>query len=272
MAWQFRVLSQSMLIADPADVTSAGSLRAGAQPLIQVDPTTGNLFTIGADGKATSSPEALDEAFANGVAVRNPAYSGPYSNSNPARLPGNWKDLYSASFKSTYSAPGGLKLLAVYHQSRDQRQYYDHSYLFNNAQRTDQAQRVATDMGLVGFDWSIAQSSKRSLSAQLRASYFKNKLDGGLMLLNSALNRNTIMGFGGDIGIYDEGETNRYLLYSAVSNDGFANDVIEPTALHPDLNRTYLWPTDQVTASNIFGATTPSRKESAATGSSPASS
>ena len=257
---EFRALTQSMLIADPADVTSTGAMRAGAQPLIQVDPTSGNLFTIGEDGKATSSPEALDEAFANGVAVSNPAYSGPYYHSNPVRLPGNWKDLYSASFKSTYSAPGGLKLLAVYHRSRNQRQYYDHSYIFNYPQRSNEAQRIVTDMGLVGFDWSIAQSSKRSLSAQLRASYFKNDLDGGLMLRNSALDRSTLMGFGGDIGIYTEGETNRYLLYSAVSNDGFANDVIEPTSLHADLDRTYLWPTDQVTASNIFGATTPARK------------
>ena len=49
-------------------------LYAGAQPLIQVDPTNGNLFTIGADGKATSSPAALDEAFARGVVVKNPLY------------------------------------------------------------------------------------------------------------------------------------------------------------------------------------------------------
>ena len=46
-----------------------------------------------------------------------------------------------------------------------------------------------------------------------------------------------LYGVGGNIGIYDEDDTNRYMLYSAVSNDGFANDLIEPTALHPDLNR-----------------------------------
>ncbi|MFH1071635.1 MAG: TonB-dependent receptor, partial [Candidatus Glassbacteria bacterium] len=257
----FRLLAQNMVIADPADVSAEGILRSGVQPLIQVDPTTGNLWTLDENGHATSSPDALDAAFARGVAVANPLFPGPWSTSNPVRLPGNWKDIYSTSLKTTYTATSGLKLLGVYHRSRDQRQYFDHSYLFNRPERSNQTQRILTQVGIFGTDWSMFQTSKRSLNAQLRVSYFNNSLDGGLMLQDDALNRNTLLGFGlSDIHVYNENETNRYLLYSAVSSDGFAEDEYEPSALKPDLDRTYTWPTDQVTASNIFGATTPSRK------------
>ncbi|MCE5269932.1 TonB-dependent receptor [bacterium] len=255
----FRLLTQSMVIANPADVATDGTLRSGAQPLIQIDPTTGRLWTLDADGKATTSPDAIAAAFASGVAVANPLYSGPYMNSNPARLPGNWKDLYTTSFKSTYAPTDWMKFITVYHRSRDQRQYYDHAYMFNNPYRTNQAQRLTTDMGMAGMDWTFFRNSNRSVNSQLRLSYFKNDLDGGL-LLEDYVGRNTFMGVGGNIGFYDEDEMNRYSLYSAVSSDGYANDAIEPDATHSDIDRTHHWPTDQVTASNIFGATTPSRK------------
>jgi hypothetical protein len=98
----FRLLTQPTVVMNPADVNADGTLRSGAQPLIQIDPVTGNLWTMDSDGLATSSPEALDAAFASGVAVANPLYSGPFANPNPARLPGNWRDLYSTSLNRHY--------------------------------------------------------------------------------------------------------------------------------------------------------------------------
>ncbi|HUU27147.1 MAG TPA: TonB-dependent receptor [archaeon] len=258
--YAFRLLTQDKVIADPADVTADGQLRTGAQPIIQIDPTTGSLFAIGSDGTASGSPAAIDEAFARGVAVDNPIYPGPYMNPKEQLLPGNWNDVYAYSLKSIYMPTQQLKILGAYHKSRNQRQFYDHSYLFNNPSRTNQARKWHTDLALGGADFQLFSSSKRSLNAQARVSYFRNNLDGGLLLREDALDRGTFMGIGGDIHFLEEGETNRYMLYSAQSSDGFANDLIEPTALMPDLDRTQNIPTDQVTASNIFGATTPSRK------------
>ncbi len=255
---EFRLLSQNMMIAAPADVVD-GALRSGAQPLIQIDPTTGNLWTLDSEGNPTSAPDALQAAFASGIAVPNPDYPGAWSNPNPYRLPGNWRDLYSASFKSVFQATSDLKLLAAYHRSRDQRQYYDHAYVFNNPQRTNEAQRLTTEVAITGADWEMFKTSKRSLNAQLRVSYFKNDLDGGL-LLRDYLDRNTTLGVGGNIGFFNEDETDRYMLYSAVSNSGFANEELEPSATHADLDRTETWPTEQATTSNIFGALTPSRR------------
>jgi len=255
----FRLLAQNMVVADPADVVD-GELRSGAQPLIQIDPTTGNLWTLGSDGAPTSSPDALEAAFARGVAVANPVYQGPWSNSNPYRLPGNWRDVGAYSFKTVFQAASSLKLLGSYHQSRDQRQYYTHAYIFNNPRRTNQAQRLNTQVGIAGADWGLFQSSERSLNAQLRISYFKNSLDGDALLLEDALDRNTFMGFGSDVGFLMENETNRYMLYSGVTGDGYANDPIEPSATSPDIDRTETWPKELVTASNIFGALTASRK------------
>lgn len=78
-------------------------------------------------------------------------------------------------------------------------------------------------MAITGADWEMFKTSKRSLNAQLRVSYFKNDLDGGL-LLRDYLDRNTTLGVGGNIGFFNEDETDRYMLYSAVSNSGFANE------------------------------------------------
>jgi hypothetical protein len=162
--------------------------------------------------------------------------------------------------KAVYNPVAGFKALAAYHRSRDQRQHYDHAYLFNRPERTNQGQRIATEVALGGFDWAMYQSSERSLNTHLRVSYFTNDLNGGLMLPEYGFDRSTFMGVGGNIEIYNQDETNRYLLYSAISSDGFAEDQLEPSSLNPDLDRNELWPTDQVTASNIFGSTTSSRK------------
>ena len=254
----FRYLAQNMVIADPADVTAEGDLRSGAQPLIQIDPTTGNLFTM-VDGSASSSPDDLAAAFASGVAVPNPDYPGPWYTSNPVRLPGNWKDTYAASFKTVFAPLESVKLLAAFHRSRIQRQFADHAYIFNNPERYNIARRWTTDLGLVGMDWKLYQSSRRSLNLQARVSFFKNDLDGGLMFRPYALNRKTVMGVGGNIGFYNEDETNRYMLYSAKSNSGFANDRLEPGWIHPDLDRSYEWPTEESTPNQIFGSKVPTR-------------
>ncbi len=256
----FRLLAQNLLIVDPADLTAEGALRSGAQPLIQIDPTTGGLFTIGEDGIATSSPDALQEAFARGVTVANPLYGGPWSSDNPTRLPGNWSDLYTTSFKTTYQPSSTLKFIGAYHRSRQQRQFYDHSYLFNRPGRTSPARRWYTQMALVGADWQLFGNSDRAVNAQARLSYFENDLDGGLILLDDAFDRNTFMGVGDKLEFLNEGSTNRYELFSGVTNDGFANDLLEPTAIRPGIDREEQYPTDQVTASNIFGAITASRK------------
>ena len=254
----FRYLAQNMVIADPADVNADGVLRSGAQPLIQIDPTTGNLFTM-VDGSASSSQDDLAAAFASGVAVPNPDYPGAWSTSNPARLPGNWKDVYAASFKTVFAPLKSVKLLTAYHRSRIQRQFFDHAYVFNTPERFNIARRWTTDLGLVGMDWKLFQSSRRSLNLQARLSYFKNDLDGGLPFRLHVVDRNTFMGVGGNIGFYNEDETDRYMLYSAKSSQGFANDLLEPEWIHADLDRSYDWPTEESTPNNIFGSKVPSR-------------
>jgi len=256
---EFRLLSQNLVVADPMDVTAEGTLKAGAQPLIQIDPTTGNLFTM-VDGAASSSPDDLAAAFESGVAVPNPDYPGPYQNSNPVRLPGNWKDVYAASFKTTFAPARSMKLITAYHRSRQQRQFYDHSYLFGKPERFNVARRWNTDLGLVGADLKLYESSSSSLNLQARISRFKHDLDGGTLFRYYALDRKTFMGVGGDIGFYNEDQTNRYMQWGAQTNKGFANDLLEPSSLVPDLDRSYTWPTEQVTPNVIFGANTPSRR------------
>ena len=255
----FGVLQMPTYVADPSDVVD-GMLREGAQPLIQVDPTNGNLFVIGDDGLATSSPDAIQAAFDNGVVVANPDYKGAYQNANEAQLPGNWKDTYTLSFKTTYSPVQPMKFIGVYHESRNQRMFYDHSYMFNRPERRNQAQKLNTSLGIVGLDWEMVQNSERSLTMQSRLSFFDNSLDGGELLAEDALDRNTFLGVGGEIDFYGENETNRYMLYSGVSNAGYANDLLEPSSLVPDIEKSQQWPTDQVSTHNIFGTTTPSRR------------
>ncbi|MEA1996986.1 MAG: carboxypeptidase regulatory-like domain-containing protein, partial [Gemmatimonadota bacterium] len=92
--------------------------------------------------------------------------------SNPARRPGAFGDRYSISEKITWAPTNKIKFLQTFNRSRNQRLSYEHRYAFrignNNLNKS-----IATNY-LVGLDWNIRQSARRSSILTVRAGYFKN--------------------------------------------------------------------------------------------------
>jgi carboxypeptidase-like protein/outer membrane beta-barrel protein/TonB-dependent receptor-like protein len=184
------------------------------------------------DGLADTRMIIPGDDFSTGVRAVNSA--GVYSNSNPARLPGNSGDIYSLSGKFTWYLGAPLKLLANYQGSRNQRIYYDKANIFNDPERRNFAERVRTTNTIFGLDWVIHQSAENAQNLILRASTYRNKQNGGALSPGS-LGRSTYGGFGiGNLAFISEGRTAYDDILRAVEG-------LEPTAeTYPNYNSGYL--------------------------------
>ncbi|MCE5272768.1 TonB-dependent receptor [bacterium] len=161
---------------------------------------------------------------------------GVYTSPNPARLPGNSGDLYSTSGKFTWYAHTGLKFLASYMGSRNQRLYYQHANLFNAPERRNAGERVRSSNAIVGLDWTVHQSAERSVGLILRASRYRSKTNGGSLSAGS-VNRSAWGGFGlSNLTFIDEGRTALEDAYQVSQGYEPAGD------LYPTYNSGYLNP------------------------------
>jgi len=92
--------------------------------------------------------------------------------SNPARRPGAFGDRFSISEKITWAPTKSIKILQTLNRSRNQRLAYNHRYAFRIG--NNELNKSLVTSYLVGADWNIQQSAKRSSILTVRAGYFKD--------------------------------------------------------------------------------------------------
>ncbi|MEA2063531.1 MAG: carboxypeptidase-like regulatory domain-containing protein, partial [Gemmatimonadota bacterium] len=101
-----------------------------------------------------------------------PAWSNPH----PARRPGSDGNRYSVSSKITFSPIKPLKFLQTVNVSRTQRRHYSHTWTYAGSPYSNDSDRQKVWSYLVGADYTFRQTSRQSMSLQVRANYFRNEI------------------------------------------------------------------------------------------------
>jgi len=98
-----------------------------------------------------------------------------WSNPHPARRPGSIGDRASLSTKITYSPMRQLKFLQTVNLSRNQRMHYTHGRIYRGGPYSNDSERIKVWSYLVGADYNFRQTSRQSMSLQIRANYFRDE-------------------------------------------------------------------------------------------------
>ena len=94
---------------------------------------------------------------------------------NPALRPGSDGNRYSFTEKITYSPSNNLKFLQTVNLSRTQRRQYNHTLSYRGAPYSTDGERGKVTSILLGADYTVYQSAKRSMNLQVRANYFRDE-------------------------------------------------------------------------------------------------
>lgn len=213
------------------DPSSAAARKVG---LLDADAETPGVQVLSVNSFAGVNWEDRDGDGLSETRVLDP--DGVYSSGNPARLPGNSGDIYSTSGKFTWYAKTGIKLLASYMGSRNQRIYYQHANIFNEPERRNAGERIRSANAILGLDWNIHQSAERSANLIFRASRYRSKQNGGALSAGYS-ERSTWGGFGlSSLTFIDEGRVSLDEAFQATEG-------LEPVGdLYPTYNSGYLNP------------------------------
>jgi len=111
-----------------------------------------------------------------------------WGNPHPAQRPSSQGNRYSISEKITYSPFRRLKLLQTVNFSRTQRMHYQHGYIYMATPYSTDSERGKVSSILVGGDYTFRQTSRQSMSLQVRANWFNDQTGVGQLYNPTAYN------------------------------------------------------------------------------------